>query len=67
MKKESGILRRAENRERFKITPEMLGLSDGEGKGFLIDANVVLIKSYGGFNEPLEIMLPDEARNATSF
>ncbi len=67
VEKESGIIRRAENRERFKITPEMLGLSDSEGKGFFIDANIVLTKFYGGFNEPLEIMLPEEARNATSF
>ena len=52
VEKESGIIRRAENRERFKITPEMLGLSDSEGKGFFIDANIVLTKFYGGFNDP---------------
>lgn len=67
VEKESGILRRVENRESFKITPDMLGLSDGKGERFLIDANIVLTKSYGGFNEPLEILLPVDAKNATSF
>ncbi|HSD57027.1 MAG TPA: DUF6612 family protein [Methanotrichaceae archaeon] len=63
--KDAHLLKKNEIRMNLTVTPEIMGMPENEVGDFEMRINAVATTIFSDFNQPVEIILPEGAKNAT--
>ena len=63
--KDTHLLKKNEIRMNLTVTPEIMGMPENEVGDFEMRINAVATTVFRDFNQPVEIILPEGAKNAT--